>query len=114
MFLRGFGEQEFSGIGKYKSMALGLVQGDAIRNITAHVGSGGGNAGAFRYLTTVTDNGAFYMSQAGSGIIYPQGGATSYYVLNFDASRVVPTTDGEYAENRPVNKAVKFLIRAKP
>ncbi len=32
------------------------------------------------------------------------------YGLNFDASRVVPTAN----ENRLVNQAVRYLIRARP
>ena len=87
LFLRGHGGN---------SAALGVQQGDAIRNITAHFcctvqGSGDG---AFRALTF---GGAYMGGNETGGHIY------------FDASDVVPTAE----ESRPVNQAVRYLIRAR-
>ena len=36
-------------------------------------------------------------------------GTYAYYLTSFDASRVVPTAE----ENRPINKAVRYFIKAK-
>ena len=97
MFLRGLGGN---------SAALGVNQGDAIRNIIAvwgyvhgSVGSAGGAGaiGAARWQSTDTDAAV----TSGSPTYYSGG-------LYFDASLMVPTD----VENRPVNVAVRFLIRA--
>lgn len=87
-FLRGYGGN---------SDAIGIAQGDAIRNITGYTGaslpnSPGCMTGAFARAGT-----------GGVGWYADVAGGTS-----FDASRVVPTAN----ENRPVNKAVRYLIRA--
>jgi len=39
-----------------------------------------------------------------------QAGGAAGHVLEFDSSRVVPTAN----ENRPVNVAVRYLIRTRP
>jgi hypothetical protein len=84
---------------------LGVIQGDTIRNIY----------GTFPVETEdyqhswSSISGAFYVS----GItFYDAEGSDEYeeYRLGFDASRVVPTGN----ENRPVNVAVRYLIRALP
>jgi hypothetical protein len=76
------------------------VQGDAGREITAFMGS-------------------IHMGQNVTGMAYPvafSGGfsgdpsATRLYTVYVATSRVVPTD----AENRPVNTAVRYLIRALP
>ncbi|WP_018704784.1 hypothetical protein [Anaeromusa acidaminophila] len=80
------------------SDALGVPQGDAIRNITGYTGASLPNAAGWM-------TGAF--SRAGTGGVgwyQDVSGGTS-----FDASRVVPTAN----ENRPINKSVRFLIKAK-
>lgn len=91
-FLRGLGGN---------SAALGVAQGDAIRNIT-------GTFGEASQGYWWSPAGAFYQT----GATYYGNGAdaipNSYYVA-FDASRVVPTAN----ENRPLNKSVLWLIRAK-
>ncbi|MDR2076403.1 MAG: phage tail protein [Desulfovibrio sp.] len=110
MFLRGYGSQAHtkdngSTVGvtmtTHSSGALGTVQGDAIRNIS----------GVFRrsWEHSATD-GVFYGvedSPGGDGE-YRQGQGVG--MVYFDASRMVPTA----TENRPVNKAVRYLIRARP
>ena len=73
------------------SASLGELQGDAIRNITGNINA----------------NGVFYGQTIGAG---DQGGeAGEYKKYYFDASRVVPTAN----ENRPINKAVRYFIKAK-
>ena len=104
MFLRGYGSQIFNSGGygniTHASSSLGVIQGDAIRNMTGRVlGSVEENqsiaTGVFEHDWTVTDG-----ANNGKGSVG----------FNFDASRVVPTS----VENRPVNIAVRYLIRAKP
>lgn len=95
LFLRGHGGN---------SAALGVQQGDAIRNI---VGSSPTMTGGGRYDQTSGAISAhvWYWQSANT-----LGGSGMTYGLNFDASRVVPTAN----ENRPVNQAVRYLIRARP
>ena len=106
LFLRGYGSQTYaqnngSTVGitstTHSSGALGKVQGDALRPITSggihHFGSSGG--GAFETRG--------YTDQRGSN-----GGGSM--MTRLDTSRVVPTAN----ENRPVNQAVRYLIRARP
>lgn len=96
VFLRGLGGN---------STSLGELQGDAIRNIT----------GSFMVAGNENDHGlgqpqsgAFYQSWRTSGSEWGNNG-TPYYMTYFDASRVVPVA----VENRPVNKAVRYFIKAK-
>lgn len=94
-FLRGLGGN---------SAELGLTQGDAIRNIT-------GTLSAYHQAQyQIRSSGAFghtYLNygESGSSRSHPE---TALY--HFDASRQVPTAN----ENRPINTAVRYLIRAKP
>ena len=93
LFLRGHGGN---------SAALGVQQGDAIRNIT-------GGAGYIQFhQNTGGAAGAFYLS--GNGGRARINGSEYEPYLNFDASRIVPTAE----ENRPVNQAVRYLVRARP
>ena len=88
LFLRGHGGN---------SAALGIQQGDAIRNITGAFDNVNIKYGAFRAGNKVDNTyiGTYH------------GTTMSTW---FDASRVVPTAE----ENRPVNMAVRYLIRALP
>ena len=93
LFLRGHGG---------KSAALGVQQEDAIRNITGEFGAKA--VGMWR----TEASGVFATSGTGGGSHDSNGWGTQRF--QFDASRVVPTA----AENRPVNTAVSFLVRARP
>ena len=95
LFLRGHGGN---------SAALGVQQGDAIRNIQGSFGSY-----LAWYISPDRSPSPFYWSSdmndsAGST------GSSRFRTSYFDASRVVPTAE----ENRPVNQAVRYLIRARP
>jgi hypothetical protein len=98
IFLRGYGSQVSTHYGTvtHSSAALGDLQGDAIRNIT-----GSWNSGQYQW----SSDGAIYGIKNWSieNNDYFQG-----YRAYFDASRVVPTDN----EDRPVNKAVNWIIRA--
>jgi len=92
IFLRGLGGN---------SASLGELQGDAIRNITGNFNATDNNS------WNINANGVFYGQTIGAG---DQGGeAGEYKKYYFDTSRVVPTAE----ENRPINKAVRYFIKAK-
>lgn len=108
MFLRGNGSQAYaqnngSTVGvtstTYSSGTLGQVQGDATRAISGRFHSDG-------------------LPGQNLGPFYPQaysvsrgiGKVDGEYGTFFDSARVVPTA----SENRPVNMAVRYLIRALP
>lgn len=109
-FLRGYGSQPSTHYGMvlHSSGNLGELQGDSIRNITGtfllNIPSGDGTNAGF----TLNPTGAFYLNMTsaryvgGDIFLNNTGGAA------FDASRVVPTAN----ENRPINKAVRYLIKA--
>ena len=96
LFLRGYGGQ---------SEALGVQQGDAIRNITGGIWSFGREA-------LYTSEGAFTRSNRKQQPRYVTyiSGSSGPAGVDFDASLVVPTAK----ENRPVNMSVRYLIRALP
>jgi hypothetical protein len=114
LFLRGFGskshaQENGSTIGvtstTHSSGGLGAVQGDASRNVTGEIASvGQTELGAY-----IKPNSCFYAAgqnnNVGIGIV-----DSNNQLLGFDASLVVPTAN----ENRPVNTAVRYLIRALP
>ncbi len=88
-FLRGLGGN---------SGALGVTQGDAIRNIVGRFNidnTGARSSGVFHFPGV----GASAGTGSGSGVM-----------IEFNASKVVPTAN----ENRPVNIAVRYFIRARP
>ena len=92
VFLRGLGGN---------SASLGELQGDAIRNITGNFNATDNNS------WNINANGVFYGQTIGAG---DQGSeAGEYKKYYFDTSRVVPTAE----ENRPINKAVRYFIKAK-
>jgi len=102
MFLRGHGSQVFNS-GGYGNVAhvsggLGQVQGDAIRNITGHIQNG----------AAVDNTGGVFIASGFSREGTVMRGGNPPAMLYFDASRVVPVA----GENRPVNQAVRYLIRA--
>lgn len=102
IFLRGLGSQTSTHYGTviHSSGMLGALQGDAIRNITASLGA----AGAVAWQAP---GGAFYFS-GNYANCPPQGASAMPTILNFNTSRVVPTAE----ENRPINRSVRYLMRA--
>ena len=95
LFLRGHGGN---------SAALGVQQGDAIRQLT-------GITGAVQGSALENYSGAFYVAtHAPESIGYGGVYSRHHVTIGFDASRVVPTAN----ENRPANTAVRFLVRARP
>ena len=101
VFLRGYGSHTSSHYGTvtHQSDALGVLQGDSIRNLTGSFGIDD------RQEHDGSIRGAFYLA---SGANTGSEGRGSGYKVNFDASRVAPTSN----ENRPVNIAVRYLIKA--
>ena len=91
LFLRGHGGD---------SAALGVRQGDAIRNITGSFGQHG----------SASAGGVFYRTGGCAEDIRSSYGTWSGNGVGFDLSRVVPTAE----ENRPANQAVRYLVRARP
>ena len=98
---------------------LGTAQGDAIRNITGHLGirplyTSSGIAISMSAFTNGASPGAFNASSGlrdeeipGIGICGVQNISGAYINLaGFDASRVVPTAE----ENRPINYAVNVCV----
>jgi hypothetical protein len=112
LFLRGYGSRSHSqnngstvGVTAttHSSAGLGTVQGDAIRDITAKFHSDFD-------LTTHGFAGAAYGDEIYTGGADNYDPASRNLDVYFSASRIVPTAN----ENRPVNTAVRYLIRAKP
>ena len=105
VFLRGYGGQtsyHYGAVGHW-SAGLGELQGDGIREISASFSTGGqhGIGGA---------SGSFGVT-GGQGYDWKYGGTGNTYWggIDFYASRVTPVA----GEVRPVNRAVRYLIRAR-
>ena len=105
VFLRGYGGQtsyHYGAVGHW-SAGLGELQGDGIREISASFSTGGqhGIGGA---------SGRFGVT-GGQGYDWKYGGTGNTYWggIDFYASRVTPVA----GEVRPVNRAVRYLIRAR-
>ena len=105
IFLRGHGSQTSTHYGAvvHSSAGLGQLQGDGIREISGLV-SGTSNRGVFGS----SYEGAFSVSGSAHGPAR-DGDWSQGNTLTFYASRVTPVV----GEVRPVNRAVKYLIRAK-
>ena len=105
VFLRAYGSRISSHYGTvtHQSGSLGELQGDAIRNITGkYSGYEFGNSdGAKRQEGALYDTGERWYSGN-------RNHSDQAITLGLDASRVVPTA----TENRPINIAVKYLIKA--
>ena len=101
LFLRCQGSQTV-GETVHSSPAVGVKQGDAIRNIT-------GNFTALHQINAdIRATGAFTYRNQNIGEGGDRNSAQETPLYTFDASRVVPTAN----ENRPVNATVRFLIKA--
>ena len=105
VFLRGYGGQtsyHYGSVGHW-SAGLGELQGDGIHEISASFSTGGrhGIGGA---------SGNFGVT-GGQGYDWKYGGTGNHYRggIDFYASRVTPVV----GEVRPVNRAVRYLIRAR-
>ena len=108
LFLRGYGSQSHaqsngSTVGitstTHTSGALGQVQGDATRKIWGNT---------FHHFGTPAYDGAMYLVRTWNS---NSGNRSEGSVqTGIDSSRVVPTAD----EIRPVNQAVRYLVRALP
>ena len=106
LFLRGHGSQASShyGVVTHQSAALGQLQGDGIREISGSI-SGTNNRGVFGS----SYSGGFSVSGSAHGPSR-DGDWSQGNTLTFYASRVTPVV----GEVRPVNRAVRYLIRARP
>lgn len=118
MFLRGYGAQnhnKWNGdkigntITSHASGDLGVIQGDAIRNIYGWVNLFAfPNGGTFNYTDQVLfEHGTLYGTHKGR----MDGGSINMITGNFilRAHNMVPVAN----EDRPVNIAVRYLIRTR-
>ena len=98
VFLRGYGSQVSTHYGNvtHSSGNIGELQGDSIRNIY-----GSWNSGQYIW----SSDGAIYGIKNGS---IENNDYYNGYRAYLDASRVVPVAN----ENRPINIAVRYLIKA--
>ena len=110
MFLRGHGSQTFNTQGygnvNHASEELGVIQGDSIREL----GTKGQFAGSPVHNAPQPDYGVFKAIRSTQG--YLDLGSRKYRdvrVYEMNLANAVPVDN----ENRPINKAVKYLIRAK-
>lgn len=108
VFLRGHGSVISSHFNftNHRSGNLGDLQGDTIRNITGEIIHG---TKEYNNPGLITANGVFKITSGaprtdGNGKTHPTLGG----IIVFDASTVVPTDN----ENRPINRAVKWIIKA--
>lgn len=105
VFRRNLGENLIAGVPEGTPVRpLGSLQGDAIRNISGSLGTGLG-----LILVAGSNQGALYPSATYNwndvGFTTTHNNNTQ---INFDASRVVPTS----FENRPTNVAVQYYYKA--
>jgi len=109
MFLRGFGSQSYSQLNGskngitstvYSSGNIGEIQGDAIRNITGFF-----HMGHLDFYAT----GGVFSHEYGNLANYGVSIASKTVSISFDTGYIVPVA----SENRPINKAVRYLIKAK-
>lgn len=105
VFLRGYGSQtsyHYGAVGHW-SAGLGELQGDGIREISAAFSTGGQHGiGAASGSFGITGGQGYDWKYGGTGNTYWGG-------IDFYASRVTPVV----GEIRPVNRAVRYLIRAR-
>lgn len=112
LFLRGLGSvttinSKYGNV-THTSSNLGVIQEDAIRNITGQTGGYEGLRNNNGTIGSCVDSGCF--KQGSTNIVngYCENDTFDTDIHLFDASYVVPTAD----ENRPVNTAVRYMIKA--
>lgn len=118
LFMRGFGSQSYTQengslygetITRHSSDRYGVVQGDGMRNISGNLPVGDD------YISGTPITSANYCIRSAFTFFTPSNvyglgsTATTNTVGLFNASRVVPTAN----ENRPVNIAIRWMIRAR-
>ena len=113
LFLRGYGSQAYAqnngttvGVTStlHTSGQLGQVQGDAARDISSSITDLAGRVPA-------TATGAFSLANHSWWTLNTEGSEWAPRInVNFDSKTITPTS----VENRPVNQAVRYLVRARP
>ena len=107
IFLRGHGSQVSTHYGTvtHASAGLGVLQGDAIREIWADMSE------QIAMGSSEIISGAMYYGIPHATGAHPRGSSSSWMKrgANFYASRITPVA----GEIRPVNRAVRYLIRAR-
>ncbi|WP_071595802.1 phage tail protein [Anaeromusa acidaminophila] len=113
LFLRGYGSQLFTdiyGTVNHSSLSMGVIQGDSSRNAEGSFLGDDSVTGYSGYTpigapspTGVFSTGAAY------NFDLQNNGSGNGHIIKFSLKNVMPTDN----ENRPLNTAVKFLIRAK-
>ena len=118
--MRGYGSQAHSqnngslvGITStaHSSGAFGQVQGDSTRKVEGALGVV--SIGSSVDLEFVNPSKSIFVTNfiyRNSWSTYGNGAGNNTFRMNIDNARVVPTSN----ENRPVNMAVRYLIRARP
>ena len=112
LFLRGYGSHSHSqnngtqvGITStlHSSGPLGAIQGDAARPLTGYLDVVNESVGSSGIIYGTPD-------PRGVGVSGDHGRALGIDTIEIDSARGTPTAE----ENRPVNRAVRYLIRAQP
>lgn len=108
LFLRGHGSQASShyGVVTHQSGGLGQLQGDAIREIQGNaimLGGTGNDLYSGVLSTSSFDPDIVWVSSSGKT-------RAQFRNFEFQASKNTPTAQ----EIRPINRAVRYLIRSKP
>lgn len=101
--MRGLGSQTSNHFGTiiHQSDSIGVLQGDSIRNIYGEFRDRG-------FDTTRNYSGVFSDGTGSLQRTVHNSGTSATPGFSFDAARVVPISN----ENRPINKAVIYLIKA--
>ena len=110
VFLRGYGSHTSNHYGAvtHTSAALGILQGDAIRNITGQFSGITSGRSLGKYPNGIEVFKLLNISQQSFKPDYANDNTEMKSDISFDTSRVVPTSN----ENRPINIAVRYLIKA--
>ena len=98
-FIRGLGGN---------SSAIGVIQNDAIRNITGSMRAGGQFDGNTQFIDALNTDGAFLTVPGDKSYTGETSGWGQAWGVDFDASKVVPTAN----ENRPKNIAFLYIVKA--